>query len=106
PIQPQVALLLQLRNRVAREEVGRDALARRLAGHRLGAVLTELRGLAIVVGVRPGAARAVEAVLLVQGQQRAQAALDPHLAHPTPRGLPDRVDAGGAAMPPGGLGAR
>ena len=67
-VEPHVALRQQLGDRMLREELGRDARARRLGGHRLGAVLAELGRLSLVVGIRPGAARAVEAVLLVEVQ--------------------------------------
>jgi hypothetical protein len=70
----------QLLDRVPGEERGVDAAPRGLPGDRLGAVLAELGGLAVVrVGVGPGAARAVEAVRLIHLQKRAQAALRAHL---------------------------
>jgi hypothetical protein len=81
-VHPQIAPLQQIRDRVLREERRRDAL-RRIAS--LATALTPFSqnsaGLAVVVRIGPGAARTIEAVLLVQLEQRPQAALDAHVAH-------------------------
>ena len=60
------------------EEFRRDALLRRLPGDGLGAVLAELEGGGVFL-VRPGAARAVEAVGLVRAQQQRRRLGDVHL---------------------------
>ena len=57
------------------------------AGDRLGAVLAELGRLALAIRIGPGAARAVEAVLLVDLEQRAKAIADAHLEHAALDGL-------------------
>src|SRR4029077_8388965 len=51
----------------------------------------ELGGLALSVGIGPGAARAVEAVLLIQVQQGLEAAPDAHLPDAAARRFPDRA---------------
>ncbi len=66
-LEPVVALGGQLAHRMGREKLGPHRLAGGFPGHRLGAVLTELEGAVVVV--TPGAARAVEAVGLVDPQQ-------------------------------------
>ena len=65
--EPVVALGGEAAHRMLGEEVGPHRLAGGLPGHRLGAVLAELEGPLLVV--TPGAARAVEAVGLVDPQQ-------------------------------------
>ena len=77
---------------------------RRLRGHGLGAVLAKLGRLSLAVRIRPGAARAVEAVLLVEIQQRLEAALDPHFAGASTHRLPDRREARCRQVSPPGLG--
>src|SRR5690606_41276531 len=60
------------RHAVACEQVRAGAMFRGFGGDGLGAVLAELEGRG-VVSVRPGAARAIEAVGLVGVQQRLRA---------------------------------
>jgi len=78
---------------------GRRAHLRRFAGDRLGAIFAKLGGLAIAVGIGPGAARAIESILLVQLEQRAHAASRAHLRQAVPRGLVDGIEAGGRLVP-------
>ena len=64
-----------------------DTLCGRFPGHRLGAVLAELKG-GFVFFVGPGAARAVEAVGLVGAQQRGGGVEGVHLrTHGNRRGF-------------------
>ncbi|MCO5588369.1 hypothetical protein L7F22_042324 [Adiantum nelumboides] len=83
--QPVLRALVELGDAVAGEELRGRAVAGRLLGDRLRAVLTELGHRAVPgVGVRPGAAGAVEALGLVQLQQRARGA---GRSHPLQRPL-------------------
>lgn len=66
-LEPVVALGRQLAYRVGGEKLGPHRLAGGFPGHRLGAVFTKLEGAVVVV--TPGAARAVEAIGLVDPQQ-------------------------------------
>jgi hypothetical protein len=84
--QPILAAALQVAHRVLGPEVPADGDGSGLPGDRLRAVLTELEGLA-VGGVRPGAAHAVEAVLLVHGQQGFAGAVDAHALKGWDRGV-------------------
>src|SRR5207302_122323 len=63
------------------EELEADPAFRRLLGHRLGAVLAELGELAVLtvggLGLRPRAARAVEALALVEQPQGADGPAGP-----------------------------
>src|SRR5689334_962325 len=67
--QPALRLIRQFRDRMAREERGAHALARRLPRDGLGAVLAKLGRMTPAVRVRPGAARAIEPALLVHHRQ-------------------------------------
>src|SRR5690349_14837825 len=80
------------------KELRRAALLRGLACDRLGAVFAELEGLALSVGVGPGAAGAVEAVLLVQLRERADGAREPGVAERVVKGLVDGGKAGGVLL--------
>ena len=71
--QPVIGLGGQLGDAVAGEEVGVRPARGGLPGDGLGAVLAELEVGSVLVGLGPGAARAVEAVVLVQGGQRPRA---------------------------------
>jgi hypothetical protein len=83
---PQLVVgpLGQLGDGVAGEEVPGDPPGGGLFGHGLGAVLAESHQLAPVIGVRPGAARAVEPAALVHFRQFPHR---PDGAHP-PQGVP------------------
>ena len=81
-LQPVVALAGQRREGPALEEVRVQASARGLVGDRLGAVLAELEG-TVARGLGPRAARAVEALLLVdprEGGHDATGTVTGHLA--------------------------
>ena len=93
--EPVLALVEQVVDGVLGPEGARNENRRRLPGDRLGAVLAELRDLA-VVGVGPGAAHAVEAVLLVQRRQQLHGAGDAQLLD---RWLHRVQDAGHARRP-------
>ena len=79
-IVPGIAFGHQLGDGMRGEEIAADGPAHRLRGDRLCAVLTELGDRAWSVGVRPGAARAVEATGLVDAEQRLRPADHPGLA--------------------------
>src|SRR6185312_15698272 len=66
-------------------------------GHRLGAVLAEFEGLA-VVGVRPGAAGAVETVLLVHLHDRLAGACHTHGRHGRLHGVHDAGNTGSPVL--------
>ena len=71
--QPVVGALGQVREAVSREELRTHASTGGFLGHGLGAVLAELRGVAVIrIGVRPGTALTVEPVDLVELEQAAR----------------------------------
>ena len=78
--EPVLVMSRQVGDAVAREELrGRPVLGR-LLGDSLGAVLAELSGVPVLrVGVRPRAAHAVEAVGLVELEQRLGGVLESHV---------------------------
>ena len=79
-VQPVVGVLGKLRDRVLGEERGLEQVRGGLVGDGLGAVLAELRRVPVVgVGIGPRAALAVEAVDLVEAQQRASRSHRPHV---------------------------
>ncbi len=72
----------EVRQRMRGEELRRQPAQGRLLGDGLRPVLAELRGGAVRgIRVRPGAARAVEPVRLVEQPQGGDAASHPHLGH-------------------------
>ncbi len=71
-LEPEVTLLHQLGNGVALEELGSGATRGRFRRDGFNAVLAELEGRG-VIAIRPRAARTVEAVGLICGQQRPRA---------------------------------
>src|SRR6185437_10707963 len=90
-LQSVVVLLPKFGDRVGGEERGVDALAGGLPRHGLGAVLAELRGLALRwIRIGPSAAGAVEPVVLIHPQQRPQAAAWPHLLQRVAHRVSDR----------------
>ncbi len=95
--EPPVRLPGELGEGVLGEELRGDPAQRRLLRDGLGAVLAELRGGA-VLRVRPGAAGAVEAVLLVQAQQGAARADRTHLLVRHLQRLDHGGDAGGVVL--------
>ncbi len=80
--EPVLVVSRQVGDAVTREELrGRPVLGR-LLGDGLGAVLAELSGVPVLgVRVGPRAAHAVEAVRLVELEQRLGGVLDPHVGH-------------------------
>src|SRR5665213_1259108 len=80
------------------EELGRDARQRSFTRHGLRPVFAELRQLALAVRIGPGAARAIEALLLVHFEQCAETARCAHLVQTALHGLVDRVQARSALM--------
>lgn len=83
--------------RVLREEVRGDPAQRGFLGDGLGAVLAEFGGVSFVA-FGPGAARAVEAVLLVDLEQGARGAGEAHLLLGDAQGVADRGQAGGGVL--------
>lgn len=78
--QPVVRLFHEFGDGVFLEELPRDAELRCLVGQRLGAVLAKFERL-LTVGIRKGAAGALEAARLVHRQKRARALGDDALLH-------------------------
>ena len=98
-LEAMVVLFAQFRHRVAAKNAGADPLAGGLPGDRLRAVLAELGRLAVLgVGIGPGAARTVEPVAVIQGQQRLDAAPDAHLLQGVAGGLGDGRNADGVVF--------
>src|SRR5947209_17280583 len=75
------------------EELRRDALRSRLVRNVLGPTLTELRVRTLTVRLRPRATGTIEAIFLINREQRLQTA--PH-AHLAPRVLDGGDDCGDA----------
>lgn len=94
--EPVAAAGGEVRDGVGGEEVRGDAAQRRLLRDGLGAVLAELGGVPLVA-LRPGAAGAVEAVLLVDLEEGLRGAADPHLL------LGDAQAVGDGGQPGGGV---
>jgi hypothetical protein len=89
-----IGLLAQERDGMRFEEGGVHALAGRLPGDRLGAVLAEFRVLAVPGRrVAPRAGRAVEAVDLVDFEQRSGGPGRAHLGQRVPHGDGHAADA-------------
>src|SRR5882762_6982250 len=76
-LEPVIGLLLQIRDRMLAQEFWTDLLLRCFAGQRFDAVLAKLEQMSITVRIRPGAALAIEAVLLVDLQPTLNAAPEP-----------------------------
>src|SRR5690606_20726262 len=87
----------QRADRVRGEEFARGAPRRGLGRHRLHAVLAELEG-GMRVAVRPGAARAVEAMRLVGTQQGPRTLAEDALAAQGPHRGGERVQAAGGLV--------
>lgn len=100
--QPVAAAGREVCHRVGGEELGGDPAQGGLLGDRLRAVLTELRRVP-VVRLGPGAARAVEAVLLIDPQQRQRGALHTHLLLGDAQRVPDRRKPGRGVLGLGDL---
>src|ERR1043166_6685913 len=79
-IQPKVGVLRKIGYAPFRKKLGGDALFSRLVSDMLRAFFTEFKMRTLAVGLRPGAARTIDAVLLIELQQRARATDDAHLA--------------------------
>src|SRR6185369_12577339 len=77
--EPLIGLLCEIRDAPLFEELGRDALRRRLIGNMLGAVFTKLETRTFAIGLGPRTARTIHAALLVDLQQRAHTTNEPHL---------------------------
>ncbi len=95
--QPVAGTRGEVGQRVRGEELGSDPAQRGLLRDGLGAVLAEL-GRVSFVALGPGAARAVEAVLLVDLEERAGRAGHAHLLLRDPQRVPDRRKACGRAL--------
>ncbi len=80
--EPVAGVLLEVVQRVGREELWTDLEPGPLLRHRLGPVLTELGGMPVLrVRIRPGAAGAVEPLDLVEPEQAAGRVADAHRSH-------------------------
>jgi 5'-3' exonuclease len=100
--QPVAAAGREVGDRVRGEEVRGHAAQGGLLGDRLRAVLAELRRVP-VLRLGPGAAGAVEAVLLIDPQQRQRRALHTHLLLGHAQAVPDRGQSGGGVLRRGDL---
>ncbi len=94
-VKRNVALLEQLGDRMAGKDLGGQPRGRRFERDGLGAVLAELGRLAFAVGVGPRAARTVKTILLIDLEQRLQAADDAHMLETQARRLVDGVQPSG-----------
>src|SRR5207302_4312155 len=64
-LEPVVSFLAQVRDRVFAKKIWTDMFFRRFAGQRFHAVLANLEQMSIFIRTRPGAALAIETVLLI-----------------------------------------
>src|SRR5256885_484484 len=64
-LEPVIGLLLQIGDRVLAKKIRTNAFLRRLARQRFDSVLAKLEDVSIFIRTRPGAALAIESVLLV-----------------------------------------
>jgi hypothetical protein len=85
----------QLRDGVAGEKVRRHPLGGGLLGDGLRAVFAEFHHLTPIVGVRPGAARAIEPPALIGLQQFPRAPEGTHLGQGVLRGRDDGLQSSG-----------
>lgn len=95
--EPVTAAGAEVGDGVGGEEVGGDAAQGRLLGDGLGAVLAEL-GRVAFVALGPGAAGAVEAVLLVDLEEGLRGAADAHLLLGDAQGVGDGGQSGGGVL--------
>src|SRR6266851_2008148 len=94
-VQPVIRLLAQLRDTITGKEIRRDTLSGRLVGHRLGAILAELKRMPVVIRIRPCTARTVEPGLLINREPRASHPNWAHLAEPVSKRMNYRRDTRG-----------
>src|SRR6266540_2429853 len=97
--EPEVALLQHLLDAVRCEELRIGSKFGGFAGHGFGSVFAEFGDLALPVGIRPRAARAIEPILLIDLPQRAHAAGGSHLTQTVPRRFVDRSESGCCFVP-------
>jgi len=93
-----IAQLSDLRQAVAGKEGRIDAALGGFRGNRLGAVLAELEGAAVVLGIGPGAARAIKTLPLVEAEHRRRAAHKAGIAVDMLQRTGDRWHAGGGLL--------
>src|SRR5689334_23338249 len=67
-LEPIVSLFAQFSDRMVTKKFGTDVFLRRLTGQRFDSVLTKFEDVPVVIRTRPGAALAIETVLLVNFQ--------------------------------------
>ena len=71
-IKPVVRLFAQLRDAIPGKELRCDARGSSLIGHSFGAILAELKRMAVAIRISPCTAGTIEAGLLVDRQPRAR----------------------------------
>src|SRR6266481_2872304 len=81
-VEPVVRLLTQLRDTITGKEFRADPRGGRLVRHRLRAILTKLKRMPVVIGIRPRTAGTVEALFLINREPRASHSQRTHLAEP------------------------
>ena len=79
-IQPKIRLLRKVGHAPLRKQFRRRAFFRRFVSHMLRALFAKFEMRSFPIGFRPRAARAIDAVLLIQLQQGPRAAHDAHFA--------------------------
>ena len=79
-LEPVIALLLHVGDRMFAKKFRTNVFPRRLAGQRFDAVLAKLEDVSIFIRTRPGAALAIESVLLVNFDPILDAAREASLA--------------------------
>jgi len=95
--EPVLGLVLQRADRMLPPERALHLQRRRLPGHRLAAVLAELRDLAMV-RIRPRAAHAVEAVLVVDLRHELRGAGEAHVREGGFHRVEDAAETGGVRL--------
>ncbi|MGZ5371827.1 hypothetical protein [Aeromicrobium sp.] len=92
-------MVVEVGDAVVGEELRRRPLPGGLLGHSLGAVLAELGGMAFLgVRIRPGAAHAVEAVSLIELEQRPGGSPEAHLRNTPLECHPDSGQTGSGLL--------
>src|SRR3977135_3242303 len=81
PPPPIIALLAYVRDLMFPEEFRSDVLPCRLTGQSFHPILAEFENVPVIVGTRPGAALAIESILLVHPQPGADCAGKTRLPH-------------------------
>jgi hypothetical protein len=76
--QPDIGLFEHLGDAIVGEHLRREPLRGGFRRHGFGAVFAKLSGFPLTVRIGPGAARAIETILLIYFQQRLKRSVDAH----------------------------